>query len=242
MTLEGARVVVLGGSSGIGLATAEAAAKLGADVVIAGRDERRLAAAAQRLGTGVTGAPVDATDRGRLDAFFAALDRIDHLVLALSGSAGAGPIATLSLDDLRGGLEGKLLAHVSALQAALPRLAGTGSVTFVSAASAGAPIAGAAGLAAINGAIESMVPALAVELKPRRVNAVSPGVVDTPWWNDVPADQRADLFAHFAASSPVGRVGAADDVARAIISLIGNDFITGTVLTVDGGFRLAAAA
>jgi NAD(P)-dependent dehydrogenase (short-subunit alcohol dehydrogenase family) len=240
VNLEGTRVVVIGGTSGIGLATATAAGARGAEVVVVGRDRQRLEQAGRRLGNGATTAQVDATDRAQLDAFFAGLERVDHLVIAPSTSAGAGALAQLPLDDLRAGLEGKLLAHLNTLQAALPHL--TGSVTFVSAASAGAPVAGAAGLAAINGAIEAMIPAMAIELKPLRVNAVSPGVIDTPWWHDLPADQREGLFSHVASKSPVGRIGLADDVAQAILSLATNDFVTGVVLPVDGGFRLIAAA
>jgi NAD(P)-dependent dehydrogenase (short-subunit alcohol dehydrogenase family) len=104
----------------------------------------------------------------------------------------------------------------------------------VSAASAGAPLPGVAGLAAINGALEAMIPALAIELKPIRVNAISPGVIDTPWWHGVPEPDRSALFAQYAAASPVGRIGSADDVAQAITSLIANGFVTGTVITVDG--------
>jgi NAD(P)-dependent dehydrogenase (short-subunit alcohol dehydrogenase family) len=240
VTLKGTRVVVIGGTSGIGLATAAAAEERRAEVVVVGRDRQRLEQAARRLGKDATTAQVDATDREQLERLFSGLERVDHLVVAPSTSAGAGALAQLPLDELRAGLEGKLLAYLNTLQAALPHL--TSSVTFVSAASAGAPVAGAAGLAAINGAIEAMIPALAMELKPLRVNAVSPGVIDTPWWHDLPAEQREGLFSHVASKSPVGRIGVAEDVAEAILSLAANDFVTGVVLPVDGGFRLIAAA
>jgi NAD(P)-dependent dehydrogenase (short-subunit alcohol dehydrogenase family) len=232
----------MGGTSGIGLATAKAVRALGAEIVVTGRDDSKLRAATDELGAGATASRVDATAPNQLEAFFSGLARLDHLVLAVGGAAGAGPIASLALSDLRAGFEGKFWPHVAALQAALPFIRPGGSITLVSAASAGAPIPGAAGLAAINGALEAMVPALAVELKPIRVNAVSPGVIDTPWWHGVPEPERAALFAQYASATPVGRVGAAEDIAQAIMSFITNGFVTGTVLTVDGGLTLSVAA
>ena len=97
---------------------------------------------------------------------------------------------------------------------------------------------GTAGLSAINSAIEGLVKPLAVELRPRRVNAVSPGVIDTPWWNWMPEDQKRETFNKFAAATPAGRVGRPEDIAEAIVFLIGNSFMTGCVLECDGGLRL----
>ncbi len=115
-------------------------------------------------------------------------------------------------------------------------------MTIVTAASARAAFAGTAGLAAVNGALETMVAPLAVELAPLRVNAASPGVIDTHWWNAMPEDQRRAYFEAVAAVSPVRRVGQPDDVADAIVYLAGAGFITGTVLECTGGSNLTAAA
>lgn len=180
MDLQGQRVAVVGGSSGIGLATARALADAGAQVVIAGRDQAKLDAALGTIGGPVSARTVDATQRDALDRFFADLGALDHLVLALSGAAGGGPFRTLDLAALRSGFEAKFWAHVAAAQAALPTLRTDGSLTFVSAISARMANPGTAGLAAINAAIEALVPTLAKELAPLRVNAVSPGVIDTP--------------------------------------------------------------
>jgi NAD(P)-dependent dehydrogenase (short-subunit alcohol dehydrogenase family) len=105
-----------------------------------------------------------------------------------------------------------------------------------------AAFAGAVGIAAVNGALETMVAPLAVELAPLRVNAVSPGVIDTHWRNALPEDQRRAYFESVVAVSPVGRVSKPDDVAEAIVYLAGADFVTGTVLECTGGFNLTAAA
>jgi NAD(P)-dependent dehydrogenase (short-subunit alcohol dehydrogenase family) len=121
---------------------------------------------------------------------------------------------------------------------ALPTLAADGSIVLVTAGSAQSALPGTAGLAAVNGALEAAVPVLARELGPRRVNAVSPGVIETEWWEDLPEDDRRALFADYAQRAPLGRNGQAEDVAQAIAGLAGNGFITGVVLPVDGGLRL----
>lgn len=190
----------------------------------------------------VASASVDAREGDQLEAFFDEAGEIDHLVLSFSGGpAGAGPIHSLDLDELRAGFEGKFWPYVSALQRGLGHVRSHGSITMVTAASAGAPLAGAAGLAAINGALDSMIPALAIELKPIRVNAVSPGVIDTRFWSPLADHERRAMFDQYASATPVGRIGSPDDVAAAIVSVIANGFITGTVLRVDGGLALAAA-
>jgi NAD(P)-dependent dehydrogenase (short-subunit alcohol dehydrogenase family) len=242
MSLHGKRVVVIGGTSGIGLETAKAARTLGAEVVIAGRDERKLQVALTELGDGVRGMSVDASDRDALERFFEHAGRLDHLVLAAGGASGAGPIASLDLGELRAGFEAKLFPHLCALQLALPRISDAGSVTFIASASPNAPYAGVVGLSAINGALEAIVPGLAIELKPIRVNAISPGVIDTPWWGGLPDEDRQAIFSQYGAAAPVGRVGAPEEVAHAIVAVISNAFITGTVLTVDGGLRYTVAA
>jgi NAD(P)-dependent dehydrogenase (short-subunit alcohol dehydrogenase family) len=243
MSFDGQRVVIIGASAGIGEATAKTFAARGAAVTITGRSKQRLDQAAGRIGYPVETAEVDATSRAVLDAFFATTATIDHLVLAASpGAVGVGPIATLDEDALRQAFEGKVFAHIKAIQAALPRLRPDGSVTIITAASARAAFAGTAGIAAANGALETMIAPLAVELAPRRVNAVSPGVIDTHWWHGMPDDQRQAYFAAVTAVTPVRRVGTPGDVAEAIVYLASAGFITGTVLECTGGFNLTAAA
>jgi NAD(P)-dependent dehydrogenase (short-subunit alcohol dehydrogenase family) len=242
MTLQGQQVVVIGGTSGIGLETARAARALGAEVSVGGRDEDKLRAALAQLGDHVSGEPVDATRRDELERFFEHVEHVDHLVLAAGGAEGAGPIASLDLGELRAGFEAKLFPHLSALQVALPRISDAGSVTFIASASPNAPYAGVVGLSAINGALEAIVPGLSVELKPVRVNAISPGVIDTPWWKGLPEGDRKAVFSQYGTAAPVGRIGAPEEVAQAIIAVISNGFITGTVLTIDGGLRYTVAA
>jgi NAD(P)-dependent dehydrogenase (short-subunit alcohol dehydrogenase family) len=237
--LPDARVVVFGGSSGIGFAAAQRFIARGSSVIIAGRSEAKLAGAVARLGKGVGYAVCDARDQAAVRTFFEGRHPIDHLVLSLSGGAGAGPFATLDLDALRGGFDAKFWAVANVLQASLPNLAPAASITLVSAISARAARAGTAGLAAINGAIDAMVGPLASELAPRRINVVSPGIVATPWWDRFPEHERDAIFAKEARTLPVRRVGKADDVAAVIVMLAENGFMTGTVIECAGGAHLA---
>lgn len=228
-SLAGSTVLVLGGSSGIGLATARAAHTAGAAVIVTGRDEARLRAVGDQIAWRVA----DLHDHGAVAS--AVPERLDHLVLAAGDSAGIGPVAGLDLDSVRGGLETKVIGFLGAIQAALPALRPGGSITLVGAASARNAAPGAVGLAMINGAVEAGVASLAAELAPVRVNAVSPGVVDTAWWSRFPAEAREAVFTQYGKAATIGRVGTAEEVAQAILALVANPYLTGTVLPVDGG-------
>ena len=238
MSIAGQKIVIMGGSSGIGLATAKRLAESGCRVTVTGRDAAKLDAVRRDV-PGIDTAAMDARDRVALAEFFQDIGAFDHLVLALSGGLGGGPFAGLDLAALRGAFEGKFWAQVTTAQIALKTIRRDGSITFVTAASARKALPGTAGLGAINGALNTLVPTLAVELKPLRVNAVSPGVIETPWWDKFPEAQRKAAFAQAAASAPVGRTGRAEDVADAIAFVIGNGFVTGNIVDCDGGAHVA---
>ncbi|QNA85217.1 SDR family oxidoreductase [Sphingomonas sp. So64.6b] len=227
-------IVILGGTSGIGLATAELAIANQARVTVIGRDPAKLDAAIGALGPRAQGEAVDATDHDAITALFARIAPFDHLVIAASGGAGAGSFPAIDPEGLRRGFEAKFWVQWHAARAALPHLATDGSITFITAASSRLANPGTSGLAAINGAIERMVPTLARELAPLRVNAVSPGVIETGWW----ADKPAAMFDTQAGKAPLGRAGQPAEVASAIHFLISNRFVTGVVLDVDGGLHL----
>jgi NAD(P)-dependent dehydrogenase (short-subunit alcohol dehydrogenase family) len=237
MRSEHETLMVIGGTSGIGLATAHGAANAGADVIIVGRDKEKLGLAVAAVGAKSRGELVDAADRGALDALFARTARFDHLVLAASGGAGSGPLGALPGDDLKRGFDAKFWIHWDCLQAGLPFLSAQGSITLVTAASARMGNPNTSGLAAINGALGAMVLSLAHELGPIRVNAVSPGVIDTPWWLGRPEAMKRQVFGQIASTVPVRTVGRAEDMADAIIFLAGNRHVTGIILDVDGGMR-----
>jgi NAD(P)-dependent dehydrogenase (short-subunit alcohol dehydrogenase family) len=237
MQLDGKRVLIMGGTSGIGLATARKFADAGADVVVNGRDEEKCHAVAEELG--VVSVAGDARRDEDVQRVVDAAGAIDHIVIAVSGGEGGGSFADLDLGVLARAFDAKFWAHVRILRAAMGALAPDASITFVTAGSARAALPGTAGLAAINGAVEAMVGPLAAELAPRRVNAVSPGVVRTPWWSALPEDEREALFAGFADALPVRRIGEAGDIAQAIFLCATNGYMTGTVLDCAGGGQLA---
>jgi NAD(P)-dependent dehydrogenase (short-subunit alcohol dehydrogenase family) len=238
MSMDSRQVAVIGGGTGIGLETARLLAGKGAQVIIGGRDRDRLDAAVTQLGGHARAVPVDAGQTDSLRQFFAQAGPISDLVITVTGRGGAGPAAGLAEANLPGAFAGKTIAHLRAVALGLPTLAADGSITLVTACSAQSALPGTAGLAAVNGALEAAVAPLAAELAPRRVNAVSPGVIETGWWDELPDDARQEAFAAFAQRALVRRNGRPHDVAHAIVALIENGFITGVVLPCDGGLRI----
>ncbi|MET3545616.1 NAD(P)-dependent dehydrogenase (short-subunit alcohol dehydrogenase family) [Paenibacillus favisporus] len=237
-SLKGQRAIIMGGTSGMGLASARLLVEMGADVVVTGRDQAKLETALQHLGQGAKGEQLNAASYDDLKSFYERQGSFDHLVIAVSGAKGGGNFRELSLDELRKGFDAKFWPQVMSAQLSLNTLSGSGSITFLTSISARSYAPGNAGLTAINAALESMVPILAQELAPVRVNAISPGVVDTPWWNWLPEDQKNAAHDFYKEKSPVNRIGQPEDIAKAVRYLIDNTFVTGTVLEVDGGLRL----
>jgi NAD(P)-dependent dehydrogenase (short-subunit alcohol dehydrogenase family) len=236
--LRGHRIIIMGGTSGMGLASAHKLIESGAEVVVTGRDQVKLKVALDQLGPNAQGETLDAASPEDVAAFFERQGSFDHLIIAVSGAKGAGNFRDLSLDELRSGFEAKFWPQITSAQLSLGTLNSKGSITFITAISARNVSMGISGLAAINGGLEAMVPNLALELAPLRVNAISPGVVNTPWWNWLPEEHRSATFHQFAENTPAGRVGEPEDIAKAVHYLIDNTFVTGTVLEVDGGHRL----
>lgn len=234
------RILIIRGTSGMGLAAARSLGRLGAEVMIAGRSQAHIDTALTSIEGRAAGYVADFSDAASLAALFERIGRIDHLVLAASSSPAWGPFAGTPASALRTALEGKLIGYWQALQAALPHLRRDGSVVMLGGAASRTAMPGTAGLAAVNGAITQMAQTLAKELAPLRVNVISPGLVDTPAYDGMPAEAKAGMFGAAAAALPVGRTGTSDDVAEAIVYMIGNEFTTGALLDVDGGARMSA--
>lgn len=235
MMLQDQKVVVIGGSSGIGQAIAARALQEGASVVIAGRSQAKLDAAKDVLGAGVETMAFDAGDAVAAAKAYAAMGPIDHLISA-AASLTYAPVATIGLDAVQAMIGSKIMGPLLAARFATIRAGG--SMTFLTGLAAYRPAPGTVMVATVNAALEGMVKALAVELAPLRVNGVSPGVTATPGWDFLPGADRDALFAQLRESLPARRIGAPEDLAAATMLMMTNPFITGTVLDVDGGGRL----
>jgi NAD(P)-dependent dehydrogenase (short-subunit alcohol dehydrogenase family) len=231
-SLAGARVLVLGGSSGIGLATAKAAAAAGATVTLASRSSERVNAAVTQVGKGATGVTLDTTDDAALEAFFRKQSDWDHIVVSVAAGRSAG-LHDLSLHDAYGNMNAKFWSAYKS--ARLARISPEGSLTLVSGFLSQRPNKDALLQGCINAALESLGRGLALALSPVRVNTVSPGLIDTPIRAAMPADKKKTMLDHAAATLPAKRVGQAEDIADAILMLMTNPFTTGSTLFVDGG-------
>jgi NAD(P)-dependent dehydrogenase (short-subunit alcohol dehydrogenase family) len=227
-TLRDQRVAVLGGTSGIGLATAKAAAEQGADVTVVSRSVDKALAV---LPPGTTGRAVDLSDPSQVDALFAELGEIDHLVYTAGEPLALMPLETLDLDAARGFFTLRYFGALAAVRAARVRA----SITLTTGIAKDRPGPGWAVAASICGAMEALTKALAVELAPVRVNAISPGVVRSPLWSRMAQDEREQMYKELGTHIPAGRVGEVEDIAQAYLFAMTQPFATGTVITVDGG-------
>jgi NAD(P)-dependent dehydrogenase (short-subunit alcohol dehydrogenase family) len=230
MLLTGKKVVVVGGSSGIGLATAELAKAQGAEVIIASRSADKVKAAAAKVGA--TGLVADVTNDDSVVNLFKSCGPVDHVVVS-AAQLKSGPFKTVSMDDVRSTMEGKLWGAWRVARAA--EIKAGGSLSLVSGFLSVRPRPNSAIVSAANGALESLTRALALELAPVRVNCVSPGIIDTPIRAAMPEAARKDMLAKIAGSLPVGRVGLGEDIAVQILSFMANGFATGAVVYIDGG-------
>jgi NAD(P)-dependent dehydrogenase (short-subunit alcohol dehydrogenase family) len=231
--LAGRRVVVVGGTSGMGLATVRAALAQGADVVAAGRRpiERREPAAGARQEV------VDVTDEESVRALFQNVGELDHLLVTASpGSPGA--FLEQDLASARTYMDGKFFGSWTCARFAAPRIRARGSITFVTGGAVVRPPAHGSMIAAAFAAIEALTRALAVELGPQRVNTIRPGYTDSEMWQFLSDARRDDLRRRVADALPVRRMGAPEDVAHAAVFLMTNPQVTGTVLEVTGGETL----
>lgn len=228
-------IVVLGGGSGMGLATARLCAENGARVVILGRSQAKLDAARQTIPGESQAVAVDAEDGAALAACFERLGAIDGLVTSAANVKG-GTFMGSTPDEAHAAFEGKFWLQYRAARLAASRIRPNGSIVFFSGVAAHRYTPGLSVVAAVNGAVEGLTRSLAVELGPDvRVNCVCPGIVDTPVYAGMDPAAREGMFAAVAQALPVKRIGAPEDVAQAVVFLLSNRFTTGSVLMVDGG-------
>jgi NAD(P)-dependent dehydrogenase (short-subunit alcohol dehydrogenase family) len=234
MSLKNTRVLVIGGTSGIGLGVATAVAERGALPIVASRHQSSVDRALAQLPESALGATVDLTDAASLDQLARDVGGIDHLVFTAGESLELSNLADLTHDRISGFFATRFVGALSAVRVFAPRIAKGGSITLTSGTAAEQPGFGALPVS-VCGAMNALTTALAVELAPIRVNAVAPGVVRTPLWDAMTEADRQTMYDAAAQRLPLGRVGEVGDVALAYVYCMEQAYGTGVVLKVDGG-------
>ncbi|HTH52832.1 MAG TPA: SDR family oxidoreductase [Edaphobacter sp.] len=230
--LKGKKVVILGGTSGFGLATAHAAADVGAEVIVASRSQTNIDKALAELPAGITGRTVDITDEAALHSFFTGLNGLDHLVITAGDAA---PAFNPTTQEARQAFEVRFWGVYVATKAAASHIRPGGSITLTNGIVAIRPWKGWALTSAIAGAVESLTRGLALDLAPIRVNAVCAGVVKTPLWSGMTEKDREVMYDETASKLPVGRIGEPGDIAETFLYLMQSEFTTGQIVIIDGG-------
>ncbi len=237
-TLANQTVVVFGGSSGIGLATAKLAHNEGASVTMVARNAERLKQAAATM-TGAEWRVADVCDSGAVDRALHDLTEIDHVFIS-AGQGGTSDILTSRMEDLRRPFEERVFGTFNIVRAAAPRIA-EGSITIMSGMNASRVRPQASAPTAALCAVESLVRTLALDLAPIRVNAIAPGWIDTPRLDRTFGADRTMRVEAIARQLPGKRIGHTDEVASAVAMLMTNRYINGEVLHIDGGGRFTSA-
>ena len=236
--LKGKKVVVLGGSSGIGLEISRQAAELGADVVIVSSNEQRVQKAVAEIGGKTTGEAVDLFDEAAIQAYFERLGGLDHLVYTAADSLHVSDLASTDLKAARHAFELRYWSVLAAVKYASPSIRKGGSVTLTTGVYGQRPVKGIPIVASIAAMMEGLTRALAIDLAPIRVNCVSPGVVRTKLWDSMPEEKRDAFFEETSKQLLTGRIGEADEVAQTYLYLMQQGFSTGQIVIVDGGTSL----
>lgn len=236
-TLQGAHIVIVGGGSGIGRATAIAVKKCGASITLVGRSLEKLEAVAKEI-DGADVRVANITDRKAIEAVFADLPVVDHLVIT-AGSLGGGKLAETDPDDLLAAITERIAGPLYAIKAVLAVMPPSGSIVLTGGQFSDRPSGdGVAVVAAAVRGVEALARSLALELKPIRVNVIAPGFVETPLFDVLGTETRSAVLSGAAAALPGGRIGQPREVAEAITFLLTNAYMNGEVLHIDGGGRL----
>ncbi|MGV9802064.1 SDR family oxidoreductase [Mycobacterium sp. NPDC003449] len=234
MNLKNARVLVIGGTSGIGLGVAAAVAERGGTPIVVSRNQSSVDHALATLPDQARGATIDLTDEAGLNRLADDIGPIEHLVFTAGEQLEVVRFADLTGEAILGFLGTRLAGQLVAIRVFAPRISRGGSITLTSGTAADKPMLGVLPTA-VCGAINAMTGALAVELAPLRVNAIAPGPIETPLWSGFSEAQRQAIHQQAVEQLPVGRIGAVTDTALAYVYCMEQEFGTGVVLRVDGG-------
>ncbi|EKS9916670.1 SDR family oxidoreductase [Burkholderia multivorans] len=234
--LNGQKVLVIGGSKFLGEAIARRAAAAGAQVVVGARDLTQAKAVADSLPGGAA-VRLDITDETTITAAAADLGKVDHIVITASAHHNV-PVAELDKDKIIVAFDAKVFGPLLIAKHFAPNLSKSGSIVLFSGVAAWKPGAPYTIMGVSNGAVAFLATHLAKELAPVRVNAISPGIIDSGTWDALGEETKKGLLDGVAASVPVGRAGASDDIADAALWLLGAGFVTGETIHVEGGARV----
>jgi NAD(P)-dependent dehydrogenase (short-subunit alcohol dehydrogenase family) len=235
MTLKDKRIMVLGGSSGIGLAVAQAAAREGAKLAIVSSNKARIDTALITLPQDAEGHAVNLSSETAIADLFQAFGAFDHLIYTAGENLSLAKLDTLDMDWARGFFAVRYWGALAAAKHGAPHINAGGSITLTSGSAGQRPQAGWSVAASICSAMQGLTRALAVELAPLRVNVVTPGVVESPLWNTMPEGERKALFDHMANALPLKHVGTPEEVAESYLYAMKQTYGTGQSITVDGG-------
>jgi NAD(P)-dependent dehydrogenase (short-subunit alcohol dehydrogenase family) len=238
MSLLGKRIVVVGGSPGIGFSTAKAFLDESAQVIIASRSTVKLSKAKQALGGNVEAYELDFRSEEKAVEFFSKVGQFDHLVIT-AGEGAMGDFREMQIEKAQSAFDSKFWGQYITVKAAIPYLNKASSISLTSGIYGKRPSKGASTLAAINSALEGLMRGLTLDLAPIRVNVVSPGIVDTPVYAGMSEEQRSTMFNAIAQKLPVGRVAQPEDIAATYVYLAKNGYTTGTVVLIEGGALLS---
>ena len=234
MDVAGKKAIIFGGTSGIGLATAMQLAELGANVISVSRNPDK----AGDIHKNISLESCDVRDPEALSRLFKLHAPFDILVSAATGGTRAfGPFLEMDMDGYKASFD-KLWGYANVVRYGAEHLSETGSIVLVSGSPARKTKPGQVALSSVGGAVEALVRAVAAEIAPRRINVVSPGVIDTPMV-EIEGPEREALFKDMTKGNLIPRAGTADEVAQGIVFMIQNDFVTGTTIDVDGGWLLS---
>jgi len=237
MSLKDQRIVIIGGTSGIGLAVARMAADEGAQVIVASSSADKVEGAQAALSIGTQALQLDIRDEPAIEAFFNSIGRFDHLVY----TAGDWPlplgvdVAKLDIQSAPAIFELRFWRALAAVKHAVAHINPGGSITLTDGSLGGRARKGAPVLAAMAASVEHLVRSLALDLAPLRVNGVAPGGIDTPTDDPDTIKRRQAMEERLKATLPLGRLGKPDEVAQAYLYLMKGGYTTGQIMYVDGG-------
>ena len=234
MEINGKKAIVFGGTSGIGMSATQMLSDKGANVIALSRNPEKL----QNLPKNVTTKKMNVLDRDALEQFFQEIGEYDILVNSATGGARAvGPFLSMDLDGYRASFD-KLWGYTNVVRYGTKYLRSDGNIVLVSGSPARKCRPGQIAISSVGGAVEAFARGIAPEIAPKRINIVSPGVIDTPM-SPLQGKEREDYYKNTTCNNLIPRAGTPDEVATGIIFAIENEFITGTTIDIDGGWLIS---